>query len=77
MNAVDYKILVYGSVSVCLNALGSFAKKKGGERDYNLRHAYLYVRHSALNISALNGRIFIKFNILRFLEHISRNFKFQ
>jgi len=30
MNAVDYKILIYASVSVYLTALGAFAKKGKG-----------------------------------------------
>jgi hypothetical protein len=67
MNAVDYKILNYGSVSTYVTALGAFPKEKR-ESDYNLRHDCLCVH--AWNNSALIGQIFIKFDTWWFLEYI-------
>jgi hypothetical protein len=59
------------STATLISLLGAFAK---------LRSATTYFRHvfpSAWNISAANGRIFMKLDILEFFEDLSRKFKFH
>ena len=55
--------------------LGGFVKF--AKSDCYLRHVFLSVTPSALNNSAPTERIFMKFGIYVFFEHLSRQFKFH
>jgi len=62
---------------LCLNTVASFKRvRRIAKSNYWLRHACLSVRPPTWNSSAPTGRMLVKFEVLLFLENLSRKFKF-
>jgi hypothetical protein len=78
MHAVLTLVFLFEEISVELQTdfLGAFAKLRKGTVSF-VMSVCLSVCLSALNNSALTGRIFMKFDIRVFFENLSKKLKFH